>query len=322
MKKILFKKMAAVTASAVIAVSMVITANAEENNADTTVNTDTSAAEKVGKYTKDELHEMLFELSWEDSEVGEENPLASLEYKWIGEWLDKYYGKSQLSAALPDKDFIPAHWDRDGEITDAWTNYRFEIMQTFDSDEDIDGNYYMQSYDPETGDKLERYDFNFNEDSGMWELIDKDGNVYDSFEPHGGEGVPSHEDIENHVDEFLKESGERQRSDGETADETEDTVDDTSSIIEYAEPEELTQDNESLTAEEVPADYTDGGDTNITDTTDKTEPETTGETAPETNSVSTEQTDEKSIAEPVIIGGAAVIAAVGAFFIVRKRKKK
>lgn len=302
MKTILFKKMAAIIASAVIAASMTVTANAEENNTDTAVNTDTtSTVEKVGKYTKDELHEMLFDLSWEDSEVGEENPLASIEYKWIGEWLDKYYGKSQLSAAIPDKDFIPAHWDRDSEITDAWTTYRFEIMQTFDADEDPDGNYYMQSYDPETGDELERYDFNFNEEIGMWELIDKDGNIYDRFEPHGGEGVPSREEIESHVDEFLRESGERQRGEEESADETyeADTTPETNDG----------EDNASTIVTGTVAEQA--------DTVSRTAEEPAEETADEAE----EKKESKSVV-PLVIGGGAVAAIAAAVFVNVKGKGK
>lgn len=177
--KTTIKKAAALAAAAAMIFGMSVSAYAEDRTED---------------YTREEIIQQYWGDHWEDSLPGEQNPEGSLEYHILEQWLDEQYGHTYLEDT---EKYTVSRWSSYWSIRDAWQDYHDEYTQYWHMVDDKDtGEFYIEEYDPETdtsGDILYTFDFA----DGKWNMIDANGNIADSFEPHGGDG--SWADIkENH----------------------------------------------------------------------------------------------------------------------------
>lgn len=86
------------------------------------------------------------------------------------------------------KQYLVRDWKDFDEIIDAWGKYRVEYTKLWDFDDNEDtGEFTINQIDPDTGEVIGLlYTFEFKD--GKWNMLDTDGNVVDSFDPHGGDG--------------------------------------------------------------------------------------------------------------------------------------
>lgn len=137
-------------------------------------------------YTKDEIIDEYWTQYWEDSLPGEENPEGSLEYHILENFLDEQYGHYRYE----DRDkYMVSDWSSYYDIREAWQKYNEDYTKNWHMvDDDETGEFYIESYDPETdtygNDKL----YTFTLADGKWNMVDSNGNIVDSFDPHGGDG--------------------------------------------------------------------------------------------------------------------------------------
>lgn len=169
--KATIKKAAALAAAAAMTFVMSVSAYAEDRTED---------------YTREEIIQQYWGDYWEDSLPGEQNPEGSLEYHILEQWLDEQYGHTYREDT---EKYTVSRWSSYWSIRDAWQDYREEYTQYWHMVDDQDtGEFYIESYDPETdtyGDDV-LYTFDFAD--GKWNMIDANGNIADSFDPHGGDG--------------------------------------------------------------------------------------------------------------------------------------
>lgn len=140
------------------------------------------AKKKDENFTREEIEQEFYTQYWKDSAVGTENPEGSLEWHILQQFLDEQYPHRQSEG----KQYVVADWKDDYYIDQAWRDYHEEYMKGWDLQDD-DGKMVIWEEDPETGDNI-RPLYTFKLLDGMWNLIDSNGNVYDTFEPHGGDG--------------------------------------------------------------------------------------------------------------------------------------
>lgn len=163
------------------------------------------AKKKDENFTREEIEQEFYTQYWKDSAVGTENPEGSLEWHILQQFLDEQYPHRQSEG----KQYVVADWKDDYYIDQAWRDYHEEYMKGWDLQDD-DGKMVIWEEDPETGENI-RPLYTFKLLDGMWNLIDSNGNVYDTFEPHGGDGSWQELQEEDHDEEFedlFKQMGE------------------------------------------------------------------------------------------------------------------
>ncbi len=137
-------------------------------------------------YTRDEIIDEYWTQYWKDSLPGEENPEGSLEYHILENFLDEQYGHYRYE----DRDkYMVSDWSSYYDIREAWQKYNEDYTKNWHmTDDDETGEFYIESYDPETdtygNDKL----YTFTLADGKWNMVDSNGDIVDSFDPHGGDG--------------------------------------------------------------------------------------------------------------------------------------
>jgi hypothetical protein len=136
-------------------------------------------------FTREEIIDEYWTQYWEDSLPGDENPEGSLEYHILESFLDEQYGHTYFE----DKSYLVTDWSSDVDVRTAWKKYYEKYTENWHYvDDDDTGEFYIESYDPDTDtygdDKL----YTFKLQDGKWNMIDSNGNVADSFDPHGGDG--------------------------------------------------------------------------------------------------------------------------------------
>lgn len=136
-------------------------------------------------FTKEEIINEYWTERWEKTLPGELNPEASLEYHILEKWLDEQYGHTKYE----DEKYTVGDWSRFWSIRNAWQDYHEEYTKYWHMVDDKDtGEFYIESYDPDTDTYGEDVLYTFNFSDGRWNMIDTNGNVADSFDPHGGDG--------------------------------------------------------------------------------------------------------------------------------------
>lgn len=132
-------------------------------------------------YTREELVDELWTQYWNDTAPGEENAEGSLEYHILDEWLNEHYPHTWYED--PHK-YTVYDWSNFTDIHDKWREYHQEYVEYWHFN-DEDGVFTIEEWDPETeetGGLLYRFEFV----NGKWQMIDADGNVVESLDPHGG----------------------------------------------------------------------------------------------------------------------------------------
>lgn len=176
-------------------------------------------AEEDHTYTKQELIDRFWTQYWDNTLPGEQNPEGSLEYHILEDWLNEQYGHTESE----DRDkYTVSDWTSDYSIRNAWRDYYQEYTNCWNMNHDEEtGEFTIEEYDPETektGDLL----YTFELKNGMWNMLDTEGNVVDTFEPHGGDG--SYAALQE------KEKGPIDWGEVLTSDETSDTDDNAESV--------------------------------------------------------------------------------------------
>jgi hypothetical protein len=282
-KKKMFKKITSICAVAVLSFAASVTAFADESD----------------YYTKEYIIDEYWTQYWEDSLPGDENPEGSLEYHILEEWLDDVYGKSYHDCDID--------WSSSYSIGEAWKDYYQEKTQYWHMNDDEEtGEFTIEEYDPEAqraGDVL----YTFKLQDGKWNMIDSNGNVVDSFDPHGGDGswyAIQNEDKSSDIDDFIKHM----------SDDSDESGSDSSSYITDTYDGETAQTTQGETA--VAPSIT---------MKDITAEEPEEETVADSSEVS-ESTDSSDGSSPLpyIAGGIVLIGAGGAagYFVNKMRGRK
>lgn len=274
----------------------------------------TAYAEHTGDYTREEIIEEYWTDAWEDSLPGEENPEGSLEYHILESFLDEQYGHRAFSGE--GDQYTVSDWSSKNSIRKAWQDYREEYTKYWHYvDDEETGEFYIESYDPVTdtsgGDKL--YTFEFVD--GNWNMIDSNGNVADTFEPHGGDGSwdrLKNEDKEEKIDDFIAHMG-----DDESDEDSADSEEKSEEIAVQAEDGNNTPVTPDTAAK---AD----ADTEIAaDTKEDTTEESTAEEAV-SDSKNEKAEENSSISTDTVIGIATAVCLAGGIAggVIFQRKKK
>jgi hypothetical protein len=282
-KKKMFKKITSICAVAVLSFAASVTAFADESD----------------YYTKEYIIDEYWTQYWEDSLPGDENPEGSLEYHILEEWLDEEYEKSEYESGID--------WSSSYSIGDAWKDYYQEKTAYWHYvDDEETGEFYIESYDPDTdtygGDKL----YTFTLADGKWNMVDSNGNIVDSFDPHGGDGswyAIQNEDKSSHIDDFIKHMND---------DDSEDTESDSGNYV--------TDTYEGETAQTAQGETAAAPSITMKTETDK---ETAEEkTAADSSESSTDEGSSSPL--PYIAGGIILIGAGGAagYFVNKMRGRK
>jgi hypothetical protein len=287
-KKKMFKKITSICAAAVLSLAASVTAYADESD----------------YYTREQIIDEYWTQYWDNSLPGEENPEGSLEYHILEEWLDDVYGKSEYECDID--------WSSSYSIGSAWKDYYQEKTECWHYVDDKDtGEFYIESYDPDTDtygdDKL----YTFTLADGKWNMVDSNGNVVESFDPHGGDGswyAIQNEDKSSHIDELLKHMSDNSEE-TESASGNSDT--DTYEGDYENEPAQTAQTTEGETAAAPPI-------------TVKDEESSEEESADSSSESYDSSADDSSSPLPYIAGGIVLIGAGGAagYFVNKKRDRK
>lgn len=164
------KKITALAAAAAVSAGMSLTAYAKD-----------------AIYSREELVDEFWTQYWDDTAPGEENAEGSLEYHILDEWLNEQYPHTWYED--PHK-YTVYDWSNYTNISGEWRDYHKEYVENWHYN-DEDGEFTIESWNPETeetGGLLYRFEFV----NGQWRMIDADGKIVDSFDPHGG--VPQTDD--------------------------------------------------------------------------------------------------------------------------------
>lgn len=97
-------------------------------------------------------------------------------------------------------------WSSRQSIRNSWRKYHEEYTSNWHYNDDKDtGEFTIEEYDPDTGETAGLL-YSFELKNGMWNMLDKNGNIVDTFEPHGGDGSARalQQDDQDDIDEFLK----------------------------------------------------------------------------------------------------------------------
>lgn len=122
-------------------------------------------------YTYDECVAIIFAKSWgKKYDDGVSFPQQSLTYHKIRTFLDEYY--------LSDEG-LHAEWDKYFDILNKWSWYCQKTAQPNTRGKD-DGEGHYSIVDTETGETV----YTFELVDNMWQKLDKDGNVVDTFAAH------------------------------------------------------------------------------------------------------------------------------------------
>lgn len=300
--KTTIKKAVASTAAVAMIFGMSVSAYAEDRTED---------------YTREEIIQEYWGDHWEDSLPGEQNPEGSLEYHILEQWLDEQYGHTWLEDS---EKYTVSRWSSYWSIRDAWQDYREEYTQYWHMVDDEDtGEFYIESYDPETdtyGDDV-LYTFDFAD--GKWNMIDANGNIADSFDPHGGDGSWA-EIKENHggdVGEFDVGGYVNGEYQGDKSSENSSEV-----VAEHKTSNKTNEDGQ--TAAKVTGDTAGGQPANTAPDKAAVLSEATGEKAvtAQTDNKKTDDKDSDS-SLPFVIGGIVIVAAAaaGGYAVASKKRK-
>lgn len=294
--KTTIKKAVASTAAVAMIFGMSVSAYAEDRTED---------------YTREEIIDLYWTKYYEDDLPGERNPKASLKYHILEQFLDEQYGHTEYE---DDDKYMVYDWSNGYNIGEAWEEYEENYTKYWHYETDDEtGDFYIEEWDPEqekSGDILYTFDFA----DGKWNMIDVNGSIVDSFDPHGGDG--SHEEAKNKdhtsdIDDFIKSMN-----------------DDDS---DYASDSTLESETEHRTNNRT--NEADQAGTRVTGDT------AGGQTAPDKAAVPSEATGEKAVTAqtdnkktddkdsdsslPFVIGGIVIVvaAAAGGYAVASKKRK-
>ena len=264
----------------------------------------TAFAERTEDYSRQEIIDKIWTKNWDDSLPGELNAEGSLWYHILEQFLDEQYGHVKIVGDSSTKQYLVRDWKDFDEIIDAWGKYRVEYTKLWDFDDNEDtGEFTINQIDPDTGEVIGLlYTFEFKD--GKWNMLDTDGNVVDSFDPHGGDGS-RYKDDSSLPPIAVTTDTESSTVEHQDAPDTPEIVD--------------TPDTPSV---ETPASSNANADSKKTDSqlSEKTDKED------ETDSQSSEVTDSEdneTSSLPFIIGGAGfIVVATAAGLIVSKKRGK
>ena len=286
--KTMIKRIAAVSAAMTMAASMSVVAYAEDRTED---------------YTREELIDLYWTKYYEDDLPGERNPKSSLKYHILDQFLDEQYGHTKYE---DDEKYMVSDWSNGYNIGEAWEEYEESYTKYWHYET---GDFYIEEWDPEqekVGDILYTFDYA----DGKWNMIDTNGNIVDSFDPHGGDG--SHEQAKN-----------------------KDHTSDIDDFILHMNDSENTDENSVIDSNEYDTAQTEKGERAAARVTGKEKSDDTASGESAVNSKVTEEKaasaqptkkktddEENSSSIPFIIGGIliVVIAAVGGYVASKKRK--
>lgn len=262
------------------------------------------AAYADSDYTRDEIVDEYWTEYWENSLPGEENPEGSLEYHILESFLDEQYGHTWVE----DKKYLVLDWSSDTDIRNAWQTYHDDYTKHWHYvDDDETGEFYIESYDPETdtygGDKL----YTFTLADGEWHMVDSNGNIVDSFKPHGGDGSwaklnedDSEEDMTYDVGGYV--NGEYHGNDDTASQSTNEKTDEKNTNVEN----EPTQGGERVVGK-------------LDEATDLTDSEKVIES--DSDNKNTEKKDEDNSSLLYVLGGLVLIGAAAIGYLVFKKQK-
>ena len=240
-------------------------------------------------YTYDECVAIIFAKSWgKKYDDGVSFPQQSMTYHKIRTFLDEYY--------LSDEG-LHAEWDKYFDILNKWSWYCQKTAQPNTRGKD-DGEGHYSIVDTETGETV----YTFELVDNMWQKLDKDGNVVDTFAAHPVGDKSEYDGI------IGNESGGEQSGNDDSEDDilaeqqtesTSETVAAVTGVIrEEAEKSEITN---TTTAAEIQSE------------------EPAAEDKADEKEKSSDNKSTLKIIGAVIV---AVIAAVGAKLSAKKKRKK
>lgn len=269
-------------------------------------------------FTREEIIEMFWGEHWNSSDEGIKNPEGSLEYHILETWLDEQYGHTSYES---DKKYTVRDWSSRESIRKSWRKYHEEYTDNWHYNDDKDtGEFTIEEYDPDT-EEIVGLLYSFELKDGMWNMVDKNGDIADRFEPHGGDGSARalKEDDQDDIDDFLKGMSSDSSSDIESSD---DDNEEKYAANENGEPIKASSDSSSDEENSKPNVSNEQGNS------PRVKGETpSSETATEDNSnaqedVSETETEENSSHTYILLISAIAIAVIAIGILFYKKKGK